>query len=370
MRARTVRRTAAALALLACLVSLLAITATGSSAASGVALNTVIGTRLLGYSVEHRPIWAYHLGDPSSPVKAVIVGQIHGDEHAGVYAAAAVVHGPPIRGIDLWVVPTMNPDGNAHNRHQNADGVDLNRNWPDIWAPLTGYNYSGPRALSEPETRAMYTFLGQVRPTLMVSMHQPFDGVDTTDGYLRNRSFALRLSHDLGLSLKAFNCWSICHGSMTGWVTDHQKGAAVTVEFPVDAPRARMTQQVPGELISAFGGAYDSTARHNPVLRPAPVALAGTSVQLQGWAYDPDRTGTPLRVTVYDGTRLVATASTSLLRADVNALFAIKGDHGYLVRVPAGTGTHRYCVHVQNLSYGTGDVVACASIHLGTAHPG
>jgi hypothetical protein len=33
-------------------------------------------------SVAGRPIVAYHLGDPRSRVKALIVGQMHGDEHA------------------------------------------------------------------------------------------------------------------------------------------------------------------------------------------------------------------------------------------------------------------------------------------------
>lgn len=39
---------------------------------------------LLGRSLEGRAIYAYELGDPSSPRKVLVVGCIHGDETAGV----------------------------------------------------------------------------------------------------------------------------------------------------------------------------------------------------------------------------------------------------------------------------------------------
>lgn len=153
-------------------------------------LPTVIQTKVIGYTIQHRAITAYRLGDPTSRVKAVLLGQMHGDEPAGIDVSQAVIHGRPIRVIDLWVVPSLNPDGNAVHTRGNAHRVDLNRNWPDHWARLTGQYYSGPAPLSEPESRAMYSFLVSVRPTLMVSVHQPLNGVDTTDGGARNPAFA------------------------------------------------------------------------------------------------------------------------------------------------------------------------------------
>src|SRR3954454_14805917 len=99
---------------------------------------------------------------------------MHGDEHAGVVVADSLIRGAAsVQGVDLWVVPTMNPDGDALHTRGNARHVDLNRNWPDHWRHLTGKYYSGRRPMSEPETRAMYRFLRTVRPHYVVVLHQP-----------------------------------------------------------------------------------------------------------------------------------------------------------------------------------------------------
>ena len=53
---------------------------------AGAATGTlIISKRIIGYSVQHRPIVAYHLGNPDSRTQVVLVlGEMHGDEHAGV----------------------------------------------------------------------------------------------------------------------------------------------------------------------------------------------------------------------------------------------------------------------------------------------
>ena len=146
--------------------------------------------QVIGHSVQGRNLLAYHLGDPGSPVKAVLLGEMHGDERAGVSVVSSLLaQNVVIAGIDLWVVPTLNPDGYARNTRQNAHGVDLNRNWPNSWIAQGGQYYSGPRALSEPETQAMYAFLNRVKPRYLVSLHQPLNGVDSTDGGARDPAF-------------------------------------------------------------------------------------------------------------------------------------------------------------------------------------
>ena len=73
-----------------------------------------------------------------------------------------------------------NPDGFARGSRKNARGVDLNRNYPRDWKDLDGGYESGPRAMSEPETRAMRTFLREVSPRTTLVFHQPLYGVGAT----------------------------------------------------------------------------------------------------------------------------------------------------------------------------------------------
>jgi hypothetical protein len=189
---------------------------------------TVIGTRRIGTSVDDRPIRAYHLGNPDANTTAVVLGSMHGDEKAGLSVVDALHDGKPVKGVNLWIIPTINPDGVAANTRGNSHGVDLNRNFPYKWAPLTGETYSGPKPLSEPESRALKRFLDRVDPKFMVSFHQPLYGVGRAG---ERRPFVKRLSKGLGLPVKAFNCTGECHGTMTSWFNHSHSGTAVTVEF-------------------------------------------------------------------------------------------------------------------------------------------
>jgi murein peptide amidase A len=136
----------------------------------------------IGESREGRAIVASRLGDPSSPRKVLVVGMIHGDEPAGLRVARDLrrAWGPRLRGVDLWVVDTFNPDGRARGRRQNARGVDLNRNFPFRWRAngRRGSRYwGGPKPLSEPESRAVQRLVLQLRPAVTIWYHQPWGAV-------------------------------------------------------------------------------------------------------------------------------------------------------------------------------------------------
>jgi succinylglutamate desuccinylase len=225
--------------------------------AAHAAGSPVVQRKVIGYSVKHRAIVAYRLGDPASGRTALIIGQIHGDEHAGVLVADSLTNGKvAVAGIDLWVIPTMNPDGDAAHRRQNAHRVDLNRNWPRKWRHLTGMYYSGRKALSEPETRAVYRFLRAVHPKRVVVLHQPLHGVDTTDGGRLDKAFVNRLARNLGYPKKAFNCWSVCYGSLTDWYTARRLGLGFTIEFGRHPSRSFLTGRVRRGIVAALGGRF------------------------------------------------------------------------------------------------------------------
>jgi murein peptide amidase A len=210
----------------------------------------VIETRVIGRSVRGRRLVAYRLGQPGRPVMLAIAG-MHGNEGSPRQILRALRDGPEVRGVDLWVLPSYNPDGLARHGRKNAHGVDLNRNFPFSWRDLDGTYESGPRAASEPETRAVMRFLRSIHPRRIVSFHQPLDGVDANT---KRPGFSRLLARRLHLRLKHFNCSGVCHGTLTGWFNHRLSGTAVTVEYGARPGRHRMRVVAPQQLLRVLGG--------------------------------------------------------------------------------------------------------------------
>jgi len=187
-------------------------------------------TVVLGHSVQGHPITAVHLGVAGSANRVVVVGCIHGNEPAGIAIARQLETMAAGRSLDLWIVEDLNPDGVAAGTRQNADGVDLNRNFPYRWLK-SGHRgdqqYPGPAALSEPESRTAYDLLTRVRPTLTVWFHQPLGLVDDSGG---DKGVEQRYAQGVGLP---FHRLSRYPGSATGW---QNAELAPTTAFVVELP--------------------------------------------------------------------------------------------------------------------------------------
>jgi protein MpaA len=117
---------------------------------------------------------------------ALVIGCIHGDEDAGIQVVDALRTAPVPVGVDLWLVPSMNPDGQAAHTRANAHEVDLNRNFPQNWAPL-GHpgdsQYAGTGPASEPETAAVVALIKKIKPALAVWYHQDLNRIDPGTGH-------------------------------------------------------------------------------------------------------------------------------------------------------------------------------------------
>lgn len=211
----------------------------------------VVETRVIGHSVQGRPILAYRTGEPGKPV-VLVMATMHGDERSPRRLLKGLLNGAPVTGVDLWLVPTYNPDGAAHHSRRNAHGVDLNRNFPYRWKHLTGSVNSGPRPASEPETRAMMAFLGDIAPHRIVSFHQPLHGVDRDT---KLPGFSRKLARALHLPLKTFACGGACHGTMTMWFNHGFDGAAVTAELGAHPSRRDLGVRIQRRLLRVLGGA-------------------------------------------------------------------------------------------------------------------
>ena len=182
---------------------------------------------VLGRSVEGRQIVALERGDPAAPRKVLVVGAIHGTETAGIPVVRRLAQLPVPPGVDLWLVVTVNPDGVAAGTRGNAHGVDLNRNFPYDWRPLDGVYESGPRALSEPETRAVVRLVRRLRPRLSIWFHQHMDLVELTGG---DRALVRRFARLVGLPARPLGHYA---GSGIGWENTTIPGStAFAVELP------------------------------------------------------------------------------------------------------------------------------------------
>jgi protein MpaA len=209
----------------------------------------VVEVRTIGHSVKGRPIHAWRLGEPGRR-RIVLVSTMHGDEPHTRAILETLRDGRAIRGVDLWVVPTYNPDGLARGTRRNARGVDLNRNFPHRWKELDGRYESGRRPASEPETRAVMAFLEEIDPVRVVSFHQPLNGVDTDT---KDPRFARRLARALRLPRTSLDCGGLCHGTMTMWFNHRMRGSALPVEYGARPSRHRMVVEAPRQLLGALG---------------------------------------------------------------------------------------------------------------------
>ena len=196
---------------------------------------------VIGESVDGRPIVARQVGDPQAPVQLVVIGQLHGNEPGGRKVVDRLAQADVPAGVGMWLIRTVNPDGARAGTRTNARGVDLNRNFPQDWRrQARGTSmWSGPRAASEPETRAVARFLREVRPTAVLGYHQAYDVVDIT--HRRSREAGRRLAAWMGERAQVVPCNGPCRGTMTQWVDARLGAIALTVELDdrVSAAEAR-----------------------------------------------------------------------------------------------------------------------------------
>jgi len=145
-------------------------------------------------SIEKKPIHhSESISNNPNGKRILVLGMIHGDEPlAGEMALEWAERLKKISGArNSWrVVPLLNPDGFQRKTRGNANGVDLNRNFPtkdweeaalDYWrkrAKSDPRRYPGESAASEPETRCAIAHIKDFKPDFVVSIHTPYRVLD------------------------------------------------------------------------------------------------------------------------------------------------------------------------------------------------
>jgi protein MpaA len=190
---------------------------------------------LLGRSALATPIRAVELGGPRARARVLVVGCIHGTECAGIAVTRALERLTPSPGVDLWVVPNLNPDGYRRGTRQNGRGVDLNRNFPSGWRAggrPWDVQYPGSRPASEPETRLAMRLALRLRPQITIWFHQPEDVVRAWGGSV---PAARRYARLAGLPYRSIP-WPA--GTAPNWQNHRFPGAS---SFVVELPAGRLS---------------------------------------------------------------------------------------------------------------------------------
>jgi len=85
---------------------------------------------------------------------------------------------PP--GRDAWIIPALNLDGLAAGTKNNANDVDLNRNFAAAsWGgPRKPGYFAGTHPESEPEVKALVEIIAGSGAERLVALHSPFRTVN------------------------------------------------------------------------------------------------------------------------------------------------------------------------------------------------
>jgi len=169
---------------------------------------------IVGVSVQRLPILSFMLGQ--GPDVTFILATIHGNEPAGtplVRRLGKYLQQQPhlMAGRTVVLLAVANPDGMAHNSRFNANGVDLNRNFPT--ANRVNNKQFGTTALSEPEARLVKQLIEQYSPDRIVSIHQPLACIDY-DG--PGETLAARMAQYCSLPVKKLGARPGSLGSYAG----------------------------------------------------------------------------------------------------------------------------------------------------------
>jgi hypothetical protein len=146
-------------------------------------------------TVKGEPIFHWEkAGDPKekSSQKILVLSLIHGDEPESASVSAAWMERlSAIQPRNSWrVIPIMNPDSWDLKTRTNANGVDVNRNFPSkdwdelalkYWKEKAASNdrrFPGTAAASEPETKCAMKHIEEFKPDFIISIHTPLGVLD------------------------------------------------------------------------------------------------------------------------------------------------------------------------------------------------
>lgn len=191
-----------------------------------------------GRSVRGRTLYVRDVTAPDAKLRVLVVGAMHGDELSSAAVALHwIQHAVQMPANAHWrFIPALNPDGLLARpaRRTNANGVDLNRNFPTpnwqreaklYWEQRTRKDprrWPGASPLSEPESRFLHDEMARFQPHLIVSIHAPYGVLDFDGPGVPPPKLGRLYLDQVG----------IFPGSLGNYGGVHQGMPVVTVELP------------------------------------------------------------------------------------------------------------------------------------------
>lgn len=228
-----------------------------------------------GRSVKGRTIYTRDIAHPQPQLRVLVIGGIHGDE---LSSASVALHWIRLaqganEPVHWRFVPALNPDGlfDRPARRVNANGVDLNRNFPtpnwerdaayywEVRARKDPRRFPGPQPLSEPETQFLHEEMQRFRPNLIVSIHAPYGILDFDGPVTPPRQLGRLYLDQLG----------VFPGSLGNYGGVHKGMPVVTIELPSArlTPRNVEIQRMWADLRRWMGMTLADAAADPPVQR-------------------------------------------------------------------------------------------------------
>ncbi|XP_048604388.1 carboxypeptidase SOL1 isoform X2 [Brassica napus] len=219
----------------------------------------------IGKSVNGFALWVIEISDKPGEIEAEpafkYIGNVHGDEPVGRELLLRLANWicdnyekDPlakliVENVHLHILPSLNPDGFSVRRRNNANNVDLNRDFPDQFFPI-----NEDLSLRQPETTAIMNWLREIRFTASATLHGgalvanfPWDGTEDKRKYYygcpddqtfrflarlyskshRNMSFSIEFED--GITNGA--SWYPIYGGMQDWNYIHGGCFELTLEI-------------------------------------------------------------------------------------------------------------------------------------------
>ena len=222
-------------------------------------------------------------GHDHPPLRVLLMGGIHGDELTSASIVFRWLEWMPTAAAQHFewrVVPVVNPDGLLARRPNrvNANGVDLNRNFPTpgwqhdaprYWATRTKSDprrFPGHHPLSEPESRWVHDEMIRFHPDVIISVHAPFGVLDFDGPAQPPRRFGRLLLNRVG----------VYPGSLGNYSGVHKNVPVITIELP-NAQKMPSEAEVKRIWLDMLGWIMDNVEPQAESARVHAVSLPGSA---------------------------------------------------------------------------------------------